>query len=61
MSREFEHNGGSPRGRIIGIAPEDIALAAALLRAGDLVGMPTETVYGLVGEVTQGEAAVSKP
>jgi L-threonylcarbamoyladenylate synthase len=59
MSREFEHNGGSPRGRIIGIAPEDIALAAALLRAGDLVGMPTETVYGLAADATQGEAVAA--
>lgn len=37
--------------------PEDIALAAALLRAGELVGIPTETVYGL-GANGLDEAAV---
>lgn len=30
--------------------PENIARAAQLLRAGDLVAMPTETVYGLAGD-----------
>ncbi len=28
-------------------APEDVARAAALLRAGEVVALPTETVYGL--------------
>lgn len=30
--------------------PADLALAAAALRRGELVGMPTETVYGLAGD-----------
>ncbi|TVR59993.1 MAG: threonylcarbamoyl-AMP synthase [Gemmatimonadales bacterium] len=30
--------------------PEAIAQAAAAIRRGDLVGMPTETVYGLAGD-----------
>ena len=33
-----------------------IAQAAALLRAGKLVAFPTETVYGLGADATQGEA-----
>jgi len=33
--------------------PETIAEAAALLRAGQLVAFPTETVYGLGGDATQ--------
>lgn len=32
--------------------------AAALLRAGELVGMPTETVYGLAGNGLDGQAAL---
>jgi L-threonylcarbamoyladenylate synthase len=36
-----------------------IALAAAALRRGDLVGMPTETVYGLAADAANG-AAVAK-
>ncbi|MDE3176472.1 MAG: threonylcarbamoyl-AMP synthase [Pseudomonadota bacterium] len=44
------------------IAPADdaaIAQAAAILRAGGLVGMPTETVYGLAGLATS-DAAVAR-
>ena len=33
-----------------------IANAVALLRAGDVVGMPTETVYGLAGDATNAVA-----
>ncbi len=32
-------------------SPENLARAAAILRAGGLVGMPTETVYGLAASV----------
>ncbi|MCB9983545.1 MAG: threonylcarbamoyl-AMP synthase [Rhodospirillales bacterium] len=35
---------------------ESIAEAAAILRDGGLVGMPTETVYGLAADATNGEA-----
>jgi len=40
------------------ILPADKALepALALLRAGDVVAIPTETVYGLAGDATNGEA-----
>jgi L-threonylcarbamoyladenylate synthase len=44
------------------VAPADaasIAEAAAILRAGGLVGMPTETVYGLAGLATS-DAAVAE-
>lgn len=34
---------------IVAPSPETIARAAAIIRAGGLVGMPTETVYGLAG------------
>jgi L-threonylcarbamoyladenylate synthase len=59
MSREFGQDTILPRGRIIGTAPEDIAYAASLLAAGGLVGMPTETVYGLAADATQGEAVAA--
>ncbi len=44
---------------VAGSAPESIALAARALRSGDLVGLPTETVYGL-GADAASERAVAK-
>jgi L-threonylcarbamoyladenylate synthase len=38
------------------VAPEAIANAAAILRAGGLVAFPTETVYGLGADATNGLA-----
>lgn len=37
-------------------SPEDLERAAALLRAGELVAIPTETVYGLAADALDGEA-----
>ena len=42
-----------------GQAPESIARAAQALRAGDLLGLPTETVYGLAADADN-PAAVAK-
>ncbi|MFZ2737275.1 MAG: L-threonylcarbamoyladenylate synthase [Burkholderiaceae bacterium] len=44
---------------VAGSAPESIALAARALRSGDLVGLPTETVYGLAADAAS-DAAVAK-
>ncbi len=44
------------------ICPYDaqaIAEAAALIKAGDVVAVPTETVYGLAGDATNGEAVAA--
>jgi L-threonylcarbamoyladenylate synthase len=44
------------------IAPADsaaIAAAGRILRAGGLVGFPTETVYGLGGDATDGKAVAA--
>lgn len=41
---------------IVPPTPEYIAAAADLLRAGELVGMPTETVYGLAADALNPEA-----
>ena len=38
---------------------EGITRAAALLRAGALVAIPTETVYGLAGDASNGEAVAA--
>jgi L-threonylcarbamoyladenylate synthase len=38
------------------LGPGDVGRAAALLRQGALVGFPTETVYGLGGDATDGRA-----
>lgn len=45
-----------PPGTILPVSPEAITLAADVLRAGGLVGMPTETVYGLAADATNGMA-----
>ncbi len=45
--------------RLSAESPEDIARCAALLRAGELVAMPTETVYGLAANALD-ENAVAK-
>jgi L-threonylcarbamoyladenylate synthase len=42
---------------IVPATPDAITRAAALLRAGQLVAFPTETVYGLGADATNGEAA----
>lgn len=42
--------------RLLTNSPDDIAFAAACLKRGELVGMPTETVYGLAADATNEEA-----
>ncbi len=44
---------------ILPATPEAIAQAAALLRAGGLVAFPTETVYGLGADATNGLAVAA--
>ena len=43
--------------RLLTGSDADIALAGRLLRAGELVAIPTETVYGLAANALDGEAA----
>lgn len=52
-------SGARARGRIESPTAVAIVEAAALLRAGELVGMPTETVYGLAADALD-PAAVNK-
>ena len=42
--------------RLLRASPEAIDLAAGLIRAGELVAFPTETVYGLGADATNGDA-----
>jgi L-threonylcarbamoyladenylate synthase len=42
--------------RVLPYGPEAIAEAAALIAAGGVVAMPTETVYGLAADARNGEA-----
>lgn len=41
---------------VVTATPESIARAAAVLRDGGIVGLPTETVYGLAADATNGVA-----
>ncbi len=43
----------------LGTGPEDLARAAALLKAGRLVAFPTETVYGLGADASNHEAVAA--
>jgi L-threonylcarbamoyladenylate synthase len=47
-----------PRGPapVIGVSPADLDRAAAVILAGGLVAIPTETVYGLAADATNGVA-----
>ena len=45
-----------PQTRVLPADPAAIDTASACLRAGGLVAFPTETVYGLGADATQGEA-----
>jgi L-threonylcarbamoyladenylate synthase len=44
---------------VVPATPANIARAGALIRAGRLVAFPTETVYGLGADATQGEAVAA--
>lgn len=44
---------------ILPATPDSIEKAAAILRAGGLVGMPTETVYGLAGNANDDRAVAA--
>lgn len=44
------------RAEILAASPDAVVRAAALLRAGQVVGLPTETVYGLAGNALDPDA-----
>ena len=55
----LQSGGGPAPTRIVSADAASVAAAAEILRAGGLVGMPTETVYGLAGLATS-DAAVAE-
>lgn len=42
--------------QVLPVTQESIALAAELLKKGELVALPTETVYGIAADARNGEA-----
>lgn len=42
--------------RILHMTPDDMAMAVRVLSSGGLIGLPTETVYGLAADAANGEA-----
>ena len=42
--------------QVLPVSEESIALAAKLLQQGELVALPTETVYGIAADARNGEA-----
>ncbi len=49
-------DGARPHTEILSASPAGTARAAALLRAGEIVAFPTETVYGLGADARNGQA-----
>ncbi len=47
------------RGAVLAATDESVRLAADVLRGGGLIGLPTETVYGLAGDATNGVAVAA--
>lgn len=45
--------------RLLSASDEDLNIAAALLKQGELVGIPTETVYGLAADARNGKAVAA--
>src|SRR5271163_382355 len=45
-----ERTGGAQVNNIVAPSAESISRAVELLRAGEVIGLPTETVYGLAGD-----------
>src|SRR5215468_4914153 len=48
-----------PKPNVVAVENDSIAAAAGLLRAGQLVAFPTETVYGLGGDATNDRAVAN--
>ncbi len=53
--------GSNPQGngRVAGVNPDSVAHAVALLRAGQIVAIPTETVYGLAADASNPDAVAA--
>ena len=47
--------------QVLPITPESVALAAKLLQQGELVALPTETVYGIAADARNGASSPKCP
>ncbi|MBQ8753028.1 MAG: threonylcarbamoyl-AMP synthase [Clostridia bacterium] len=45
--------------QLLSVSEEDLNIAATLLKSGELVGIPTETVYGLAADALNGAAVAN--
>ena len=59
MQHNITDSAPAPEARIVPATPSTIARAGAMIREGRLVAFPTETVYGLGADATQGRAVAS--
>ncbi len=55
----MQHKRYPPVSNIVPATPDSIAQAGELILAGRLVAFPTETVYGLGADATQGKAVAA--
>ena len=46
--------------QVLPITPESVALAARLLQQGELVALPTETVYGIAADARNGHTLLPR-
>lgn len=53
------HNASRGAARIVGVDPSSLDEAARVILSGGLVAVPTETVYGLAADATNGAAVAS--
>ena len=58
MTDESESGPRTPA-EVVGVTPAEIARAASIILAGGLVAVPTETVYGLAADATNGAAVAA--
>lgn len=58
MNSDSENPARGPARRL-GVSPADLDEAARVIRSGGLVAMPTETVYGLAADATNGLAVAA--
>lgn len=59
MSDESHTRPSGASARIVGTSPASLDEAARVLLSGGLVAVPTETVYGLAGDATNGAAVAA--
>lgn len=57
--KDDSESASRPPAKIVGTSPDELARAARVILEGGLVAVPTETVYGLAADATNGAAVAS--